>query len=333
MRADRLIRLMLLLNTRGRQTARRLAEELEVTERTIYRDVQALGTAGVPFNALTGPAGGIWLDEQYRVSLTGMTRDQIRSLFLASAAGPVSDLGLARVLDDALLKLFAALPLPHRDDVTRLRQRFHVDPIDWFDGGEAMPYFSALQQAVWEDRRIQVTYQTGESVVFRGRLDPYGLAAKAAIWYLVGRKRDSTYRTYRVSRFGRVGLTASRFERDPHFDLARYWQVATEAFERRAADQIMPFPAVLRIHPGVAWRISGEAYGPVERLGLPDVQGWLTLRVTFPSAEEARWCVLSLGPSVQVLGPAELDWAVAEAARAVVAAHEPAGSGPSMSGA
>src|SRR5689334_12127743 len=150
MRADRLLSLMLLLHARGRMTAQQLADQLEVSERTIYRDIEALCTAGIPLYTQSGTSGGVFLEESYRVSLTGLSRAQVQSLFISGEARPLGDLGLGKALDDTLLKLFAALPSIHRDEVKRLRQRFYIDPANWFQIVEATSFFPALQQAVWE---------------------------------------------------------------------------------------------------------------------------------------------------------------------------------------
>lgn len=205
MRADRLISLMLLLHARGRMTAADLARDLEVSERTIYRDLDALSSAGIPVYAQPGTHGGIFLDERYRISLTGLSRGDVQTLFMSSEAGPLKDLGLERT--DALLKLFADLPSSHRVEVDRMRQRFHIDPANWFQLVEPIRFFPLLQQAVWEDRLVEVCYQPVLGPAWTRVLEPYGLVAKANIWYLIGKKcGGDTMRSYRVVRFEGVTL-------------------------------------------------------------------------------------------------------------------------------
>src|SRR5690554_4763928 len=162
MRADRLISLMLLLHARGRMTARRLAEHLEVSERTIYRDIDALSAAGVPVYVQPGVNGGIFLDEHYRISLTGLTQSEVRALFVGNHARPLADLGLSQAVEDTLLKLFAALPTAHQAEVERLRSRFYIDPANWFQTAESSALLPVLQQAVWEDRALNICYQVVE---------------------------------------------------------------------------------------------------------------------------------------------------------------------------
>ncbi len=208
MRADRLLSLMLMLAARGRLTAGELAGRLEVSERTIYRDVEALSSAGIPVYTQSGVNGGVFLDEHYRVSLTGFSRTDLQALFVADDARPLADLGLAR--EATMLKLFAALPLIQRREVERARQRLYIDPTNWFQIVEASPVLPILQQAVWEDRRVEVCYQAVEGHASARTLDAYGLVAKANIWYLVARKAvgDSAgeMRNYRVARLSEVTL-------------------------------------------------------------------------------------------------------------------------------
>jgi DNA binding protein with HTH domain/WYL domain-containing protein len=191
MRADRLISLMLLLNARGRMTAQTLADQLEVSERTIYRDVDALGAAGIPIYVQPGVNGGIFLDENYRISLTGLSRAEAQALFISSKGTPLPDLGLDNAVEATLLKLFAALPSAHQVEVERLRNRFYIDPANWFQIVEPSALLPTLQQAVWEDRALSIQYQVVEGEWFEGVVNAYALVAKANIWYLVAEKRPA----------------------------------------------------------------------------------------------------------------------------------------------
>ena len=190
MRADRLLSILMYLQARGRMTAYELAEELEVSERTIYRDLEALHAAGVPVLAERGPGGGCQLPEEYKVSLTGLTENEVRGLFLSPVSGPLADLGMGKALEAAMLKLSAALPSTHRRDVERMRQRVLVDTAQWFRPSEPVPYLPLLQEAVWQDRTLRFTYRRADGVHVKRTLDPYALVAKSSIWYLVGAAVD-----------------------------------------------------------------------------------------------------------------------------------------------
>lgn len=321
MRAERLLSFMLLLHSKGRMTAQELAQQLVVSERTIYRDIEALCTAGIPLYTQSGVNGGVFLEENYRVSLTGLSKTEVQSLFISGDARPLGDLGLGKALDDTLLKLFAALPSIHRDEVKRLRQRFYIDAANWFQIIEMTSFFPLLQQAVWEDRQITISYQPVEKGQTEYTLDAYALVAKANVWYLVGRKPGGQTRNYRISRFKQLALTDSHFERDLNFDLAAYWKTSCEFFEKRSAEMFPPYPAMVRIHPKAFWYFPGYMNGRYEEIGAPDGNGWLTLRVVFESLGDARMRLLGLGADVQVLEPTELHNTVIEMARAIVACY------------
>src|SRR6476646_866517 len=184
MRASRLVALLLLLQARGGMTAAELAEELEVSVRTIHRDVKALGAAGVPIFAERGPHGGIRLVDGYRTRLTGMTTEEADALFLSGLPGPAAELGLGTVVAAARLKVLAALPTELRGRASRLLERFHLDAAGWFRAGESVPHLATIAQCVWEGLRIELEYDRGDRSVKR-LLDPLGIVRKAGTWYLV----------------------------------------------------------------------------------------------------------------------------------------------------
>jgi predicted DNA-binding transcriptional regulator YafY len=320
MRADRLLSLMLVLGAQGRLTAQQLAQRLEVSERTIYRDIDALSAAGIPVYTQTGVNGGVFLDENYRISLTGFSRTELQSLFVATDAGPLADLGLAK--EESLLKLFAALPAIQRHEVERVRGRFFIDPTNWFQIVETTSVLPVLQQAVWEDRIIQVTYQPVEGSVGERLLEAHALVAKANIWYLVGRKPGGSLRNFRVSRFEQVALTDEHFQRDQNFDLPTYWKATCEQFEQISKEHSPPYVVLLRVHPRMFWYFPGYMEGRYEKVGAPDGEGWITVRVVFDSLDHARTQVLGFGTNAETLEPAELSETVIETAAAILKFHE-----------
>lgn len=322
MRADRLLSLMLLLQRHGRMTACELAEQLEVSERTVYRDIDALSGAGVPVYTQSGTNGGIFLDEHYRVSLTGLSRSETLSLFISSDAGPLHDIGLADAVEDSLLKLFAALPDIHRDAVTQMRQRLYIDPANWFQRADPSACLPLLQQAVWEDRRISAVYQPVEGESHPRTLDAIALVAKANVWYLIGRKPDGALRNYRVRRLTDVILSDEHFQRDPNFDLEAYWKESCEQFIRQSALSNPPFYVQLKVSPEGYWYFPGFLEERYEQIGEADENGWTTLKVRFETFWDAHSRLLGLGTWVKVIEPHALHDEILKTARAILEFHE-----------
>ena len=222
MRADRLLSLLMLLQARGRLTAGKLARELEVSERTIYRDIDALSTAGVPVYGEPGPEGGYALLDSYRTNLTGLTEGEVRALFMLSIPQPLADLGVGRELGAALRKLSAALPAARRSDEQRVRQRFHLDATGWDQVEESAPHLSMVHQAVWQDRKLHLAYRIQPLAIHvEQTVDPYGLVAKAGIWHLVY-GLGGAIRVLRVAALLDARLSPESCERPADFDLAAF---------------------------------------------------------------------------------------------------------------
>lgn len=237
MRADRLLSILMLLQTRGRMTAQDLAEQLEVSERTIYRDLDALGIAGIPIYAERGPNGGYSLVDGYQTRLTGLTSVEIRALFLSTITGPLVDLGMAHALEDALLKLSASLSDEARSSIEQTRQRFHIDPSWTPHDGWSMSILSLIQDAIWHDQRIQLVYILDNGQQQCSLVEPYGLVARAGKWYLVGASVDGLntcriYSTYAIEHILRVEPTEQPFVRRDDFDLTAYWTAHQQQSER-----------------------------------------------------------------------------------------------------
>ena len=224
MRADRLLSLLLLLQTRGRMTARELAEQLEVSERTIYRDMEALSMAGIPVYAERGPGGGCTLVDGYQTRLTGLTETEVRALFLLNRAGPLTDLGLNQALDDALLKLSASLPAPQRCDAEQVRQRIHLDTTTHHVDALSIHHLQTIQEAIWQERILLLASHEQDKNGYGcpQTVEPYGLVSKEKMWYLVGAV-DGEYNVFSVSDIQTMTMTTQRFTRLASFDLPRFW--------------------------------------------------------------------------------------------------------------
>ena len=319
MRASRLVQLLLLLQARGRMTAAMLAAELEVSERTIHRDVDALSAAGVPIYAERGPHGGIQLVDGYRTRLTGLTGEEAEALFLSGLPGPAAELGLGTVVAAARLKVLAALPSELRARASRLVERFHLDATGWFQSSDKVPHLATLAEAVWEGRSVTVRYRRDGEPVDR-RLDPLGLVLKAGIWYLVA-VADEQIRTYRVSRIAEASVGEHIFQRPAGFDLPAYWAESTTSYERDAPR----ITVTLRIDPAIigvlADAVGVQAVRNAERLAADDPEGWLHLRVTADWPEEVPGRLIGLGSRAEILDPPEVRERAITLARRMLERH------------
>ncbi|MCP4543376.1 MAG: WYL domain-containing protein [Chloroflexi bacterium] len=308
MRADRLLSLLMLLQARGKMTAQKLATELEVSERTVYRDIDALSTAGVPVYAERGPGGGCALIDGYRTSLTGLTRDEVHALFMLSVPAALDELGASHELKAALRKLTAALPASRRRDERRVRQRIYLDWAGEDRPEEPVPHLQIMQQAVWEDRRLYFKHhlQAGPFIEqFEWLVAPYGLVAKAGVWHLVYAK-DDHIRVHRVSRVLDARITDEHFERPADFDLAAFWKTwCAEHEENRPY-----YPVTARVSPALIHYLPqyfGERIrDEIAQAGPPDAEGWITLTLPFKTIWDARERILGFGRAVEVLEPEAL---------------------------
>ncbi|MGW3119550.1 helix-turn-helix transcriptional regulator [Streptomyces sp. NPDC001107] len=292
MKSSRLVSILLLLQTRGRMTAAQLAEELEVSVRTVYRDVEALGAAGVPLYGDAGHAGGYRLLDGYRTRLTGLTADEAEALFLAGAPGPAAELGLGSVLAAAQLKVRAALPPELRAHADRISGRFHLDAPGWYADAEEAPYLPAVADAVWNSRVLNVLYRRwAEPTDVERRLEPYGLVLKAGRWYVVAGPGP---RTFRVDQILQLAASDEEFTRPDDFDLASYWT----AYQRDFHDRLYRGEAVVRLAPGVRLPRGVD--------GRTDADGWTVATVPIESVEHAHGEFLRMGTDIEVLQPPEL---------------------------
>jgi predicted DNA-binding transcriptional regulator YafY len=318
-RASRLVNLLLLLQSRGGLTAAELARELEVSVRTVHRDVEELSAAGVPIFAERGPLGGIRLVDGYRTRLTGMTADEAEALFLAGLPGPAAQLGLGTVVAAAQLKVMAALPPELRSRASRIVERFHLDAAGWFQPQEAVPHLAILSAGVWDARAVRILYERGGGPVER-TVGPLGIVLKGGVWYVIG-ATDGQIRTYRASRVVEATLTDEPVDRPDGFDLAAYWTESSAAYERDAPT----VEVVVRIAADQAWRIA-DVYGratldAAERLDDPDPDGWLRLRLRVSWPDEVATRLLAVGPNLEVLEPPDVRERVIATAGRVVARY------------
>ncbi len=314
MRADRLLSILLLLQIHRRQTARELARRLEVSDRTIHRDMEALSAAGFPVFAERGSGGGWMLVEGYKTNLTGLNKDEIQALFLTKPLRLLSDLGLDKASDAAMIKLEAALPSAHRDSADRARQRIHIDISGWNRSDENARLLPVLQQAVSQERKLKFTYERSGCDPVERLADPLGLVAKGNVWYLVA-VVEGDIRSYRVSRVLRAELTDEPCVRPKGFDLAQFWAQSTVGFKA----QLPRYHATMRAHPDVYPRLSfAGRFARIESADPPDSDGWVKVAIRFDVEEMAIEYALSFGAKMEVLEPNSLREKVINAAKSVL---------------
>jgi predicted DNA-binding transcriptional regulator YafY len=327
MRADRLLSILLTLQVHQRVTARELARRLEVSERTIYRDMDALSGAGIPVLAERGASGGWMLLDEYRTNLTGLNLTEIQALFLTKPAQLLSDLGLDKAADAALIKLLAALPTRQRRKAEDARQRIYVDAASWHQTQEDLSALPILQEAIWQEYKLLLTYQRGDGAGVERLVDPLGLVAKGSVWYLVAAV-EGEVRTYRVSRVQEARITNQPCARPPDFDLAAYWAESSARF----VANLPRYTATVRVAPAIIPELGYLGrFARVEHVGPPDPDGWVKVSLRFDVIGEACAYVLGFGDEMEVLEPSELRERVVQLAGAVVTFYRAQNSGNQIS--
>jgi predicted DNA-binding transcriptional regulator YafY len=320
MRASRLLSIMMLLQTRGRMSAEALASELEVSVRTIYRDIDQLSASGVPVYADIGRNGGFALLDGWKTKLTGLTAPESQALFLSGLPGPAAEMGLGAEVQQAELKLLAALPADWQQEAKRISSRFHLDPAGWFQPGYVHAHLRAVAEAVWAERKLSVRYESWTKTSDRV-LEPYGLVLKGGIWYVVARSGEDV-RTFRLSGIQALIALDETFTRPRDFDLPVYWVEATKQFERDiyvGTARVRATDRGIRRLKDISSTVKA-AIDTAEIIVGPD--GWVSLTIPI---EEVQWAareMVKAGSEVEVLDPPELRQAVAEVARKMAALYD-----------
>ena len=318
MKSERLLAMLLMLQARGRASAREIAGSLEVSERTVYRDLDSLSAAGIPVHAERGAQGGIVLADGYRRALTQFRDEEIRALFV-SATGTLADVGLGDNLRRALEKLTGALNESQRRTADQSRKRIHIDPRRWKQAAQPREVLAALRRACAEDRKTVLHYRDRNGKVTERIIDPLGLVAKAGVWYCVAR-HGQAMRTFRADRILGVDATAEIFVRPADFDLDAYWSAWSAEYER----SLPGYAVTLRVAPDAVEDVTAywesETVEPAGRASRRE-RGWKTFRMLFPSLDTAVAHVVMWGDRVESVEPPELRAAVIERATASLRRH------------
>jgi predicted DNA-binding transcriptional regulator YafY len=297
--------LILLLQTNGKMTTHQLALELGVSRRTILRDIEALSISGIPVYGEGGHGGGVALDEKYRTSLTGLNISEVQSLFVSQNDQILQEVGLGNAGQHLLMKLQAALPRSQLSTADHIRQRLMIDPTWWWRDAIIPPFWEDLQNAVYEDRLIEATYENYGGKISERVLAPYSLICKTSLWYLLA-EHNQNMRTYRVSRFHSLRVLNQTFSRRSDFDLPTYWQTRLQGF----VDDFSDYHCTLRIHPQRIAFVKELVPGRWETVGVPDTDGWVTMRFKLDSDHLAKMLVFDLAGDVEIVSPPELQEAV-----------------------
>ncbi|MCT2196914.1 YafY family transcriptional regulator [Paenibacillus sp. p3-SID1389] len=318
MRADRLLNLLLLLQNRGKMSSRQLAELLEVSERTIVRDIEALSAAGIPVYAERGSRGGWVLADSYRTNLTGMRPEEIVSLLLTNHNELLKDLGIQGDFQAAYQKLLAAAPAPIRQDAEMIRERLHIDGAGWHASEEAFPWLAAVQEAVWTQRKLRIRYRKEDDVTER-IIHPLGLIAKRNVWYVAAEQEpNGELRTFRISRLEEASLLEETFVRPDGFDLAAYWEQSTTRFK----SELPRYLARIRTNETGLSQLRRERFIKVLHTEGPDNQGQILAEIDLQTLDWACGVILRNGRDVEVLEPQELRERVKSEAQAILTLYE-----------
>ena len=317
MRADRLISMVMLLQTHEKMTAEELASKLEVSPRTIYRDIIALTVSGIPIYTDRGPGGGISLLESYRTSLTGMNEDEIRALFMVNIPDVLADLGFEQKLKSAFLKLAAALPISQQKIEVRTQQRIYLDSTPWKEKEEFVPHINLIHQAVWQDKLIRLVYRGRFDAQIRIELAPLGLVSKLNTWYLIG-QHDKHIRVIKVIDILEVEPLNQTYDRDEGFDLTAFWKSWCQAAQNRRQVLEVKIKATKNLTKFLSYYLGEGVKYKVSDYENNDDTDWKSITIWFDNMFQAREKILSMGRAAEVLEPEALKLSVLDFARQIV---------------
>lgn len=319
MRGDRLISILLMLQTQGRITAKELAEKLEVSERTIYRDMEVLSGSGIPVFADRGKNGGWSLMDGYQTDLTGLKESEIRALFAPVSPQLLDDLGLTRTSEDARNKIIASLPAAYRKNAKDIWSRIHIDTSSWRGTKEKISSFEVLKNAIWENVTLEIIYQRADGQRNRYIVQPLGLVAKGSIWYFIAAKENGDIRNYRASRIQSAVPGVNTFERPDDFDIAAYWKSSKQAFIKA----LPTYEVRVKVSEEVLSRLSfSNHFVRIIEAESSDKEGWKSVKLAFDTKDEAKRYILGFADQISIIEPEELHFEILKLAEAAVAHYK-----------
>ncbi|MBS4221137.1 YafY family transcriptional regulator [Bacillus sp. FJAT-49711] len=315
MRGDRLVSILLLLQAQGQMTAKELAERLEVSERTIYRDMDALSGIGVPVLAERGKNGGWSLLEGFQTTLTGLKEPEIHALLVSPSTALLDDLGMASTSNEARNKLIASLPSIYRENAREVWNRIHIDTTSWRRQKEKTVSFEILKKAIWKEHKITIVYERADGKTDERIVNPLGLVAKGDLWYFIASKENGDIRNYRVSRIHNAELLNGTFKRPKDFDLAEYWESSTKNF----LNQLSSYEVLVEVMHSILPRITFTGrFARVIEVGNRVGKDWIPVKLAFDTEEEAKGYILGFADQIRVIEPKELRKRILEMAESTV---------------
>jgi predicted DNA-binding transcriptional regulator YafY len=318
MRADRLISILLLLQNHEKITTKALAEELEVTERTIHRDMEALSAAGIPVLAERGKHGGWLLVDQYRTKLTGLKENELKTLFLSPSFQLLSDLGFTKDWKEARQKLLASLPNTLQSQADDMWNRVHIDTDSWRQSSQELSALSTLQQAIWEERKIKMGYEKANQETSERIVEPLGLVAKGRTWYLIAAS-NGELRNFRVSRIKSAEMTDEVFSRPQDFKLAEYWNESKQTF----VQNLPVYEVDVEVSPAILSRLTFTGrFVQVLNTGTSNEIGWFPVKLSFDTEQEAKAYILGFGDQIRINHPVSLIESIKNMAESVLTLYK-----------
>ncbi|MDX8363190.1 YafY family protein [Cytobacillus sp. IB215316] len=318
MRADRLISILLLLQNKGKLTTKQLAQELEVSERTIHRDMEALSISGIPVIAERGKSGGWTLLDKYKTNLTGLKHNEIMSLLISPSLQLLTDLGLAKDWHEARQKILASVPSTYEQNTNDIWNRIHVDTSTWRQSTEKIESFKTMQQAIWDEKKLHIKYERADGQCVERIVNPLGLVAKGSTWYLVAHS-NGKFRNYRASRMQSATLTKEEFDRPNDFNLAHFWRSSTTEF----INSLPRYEVNVEVSPHIIQRIKFPGrFVQILQVETPLENGWIPVILSFDAEQEAKEYILGFGDQIKIIHPKSLKKQIYDMAKAVVNFYE-----------
>jgi predicted DNA-binding transcriptional regulator YafY len=319
MRGDRLVSILLLLQSYGKVTASELAKKLEVSERTIYRDMDALSATGIPVYANRGKNGGWSLIEGYRTNLTGLKEAEIQALLLPASVTLLDDLGLTQTSQDARHKLLASLPVG-RERIIDVWNRIHIDTSTWIKRKkEKNSAFETIKEAIWKQNKLHIQYQRANGEQTEENVCPFGLVAKGSNWYLVAAKENEAIRSYRVSRIRIAIPIAETFKRPSGFDLAYYWENSTSNFVK----SLPTYEVQAMVHSSIYPRLTfTDRFVQLTKVGDDNKNCWIPIHLSFQTENEAKGYLLGFADKIKVIEPKDLKDKILKMAQSVLSMYQ-----------